>query len=77
MILEFLDILEIVLFFLSFLPKYRILAIPLFFIGLITNSFEIGKMKKNNKIRLWQLGRCVGLVFVEFFLFLNYFIHIW
>ena len=72
-----LTVTEITLGVLVLVFNFTVVSIPLFIIGLMSNSFEIWRMKKLNDISLWQLGRCIGLVAIEFLIFLNYFCHFW
>ena len=66
---------EVCLVLCLIITKKTVVAIPLFIAGLISNGLEIWWMKRENKIDKNQLGRCSVILFFEFMLFLNYFVH--
>lgn len=72
--LNVLFISEILCFVILLFSRNQIIVIPLFIVGLLSNSYEIFKMLKKRNINKIQLGRCVVLLFFEFLFFIDYFI---
>lgn len=68
-------ILEAILWIMLFYSKNQLIVFPLFIVGLIDTIFEIKEFKQSKSKNTPQIARSCCLLFMEFVLLLNYFLH--